>query len=86
MADGNSRTGAASREVPPTPQPVRQAELLVRRLQARIVKAHAAGRWNPESFRDNACSRTRTAAAFWPWNECATTTVRTRPAWTGKPD
>jgi retron-type reverse transcriptase len=49
MTDGKSRTGAAShgsQEVPPTPQQVQAAEGHVRRLQARIVKAQAAGRWN----------------------------------------
>ena len=49
MADGTSRTGAAShgsQEVPPTPQQVEAAEAHVRRLQARIVKAQAEGRWN----------------------------------------
>jgi RNA-directed DNA polymerase len=46
MADGASRTGAASRETSPTAHEVRQAEQLVRRLQARIVKAQAQGRWN----------------------------------------
>ena len=47
MADGKRRTGAASRPCrAPTAQEVRQAEARVRRLQARIVKAQAVGRWN----------------------------------------
>jgi RNA-directed DNA polymerase len=47
MAGGSVRTGAASREPSsPTLLEVRKAEALVRRLQARIVKAQAEGRWN----------------------------------------
>lgn len=47
MTDDQRRTGAASRSWrPPTAQEVRQAEARVRRLQARIVKAQAVGRWN----------------------------------------
>ena len=41
MADGESRTGAAAHETE-----LRRAEELVRRLQARIVKAQREGRWN----------------------------------------
>lgn len=39
MADGESRSGAASHDL-------KKAEQMVRRLQARIVKAQEAGRWN----------------------------------------
>jgi RNA-directed DNA polymerase len=46
MTDGESRTGAASHEEEPTTRAVRRAEQLVRRLQARIVKAQRAGRGN----------------------------------------
>ena len=46
MTDGKGRTGAASHGGPPTAQQLREAEANVRRLQARIVKAQAAGRWN----------------------------------------
>ena len=47
MTDGTNRTGAASHDPPPTPARIRQrAEANVRRLQARIVKAQAEGRWN----------------------------------------
>ena len=41
MADGESRTGAAAHETE-----LRTAERLVRRLQARIVKAQREGSWN----------------------------------------
>jgi len=41
MADGESRTGAVPHELDPRPREVRRAETLVRRLQARIVKAQA---------------------------------------------
>jgi RNA-directed DNA polymerase len=41
------KAGAASRDVPAwTPEQRRKAEAEVRRLQARIVKATQAGRWN----------------------------------------
>ena len=46
MTDGESRTGAASHEEEPPTRAVRRAEQLVRRLQARIVKAQRAGRGN----------------------------------------
>lgn len=49
MTDGGGQTGAAfhaGQEVPPTPAQLRAAEATVRRLQARIVQAQAAGRWN----------------------------------------
>jgi RNA-directed DNA polymerase len=47
MTAGQGRTGAASHALrPPTILEVQKAERLVRRLQARIVKAQAVGRWN----------------------------------------
>jgi RNA-directed DNA polymerase len=46
MADGESRSGAAPHAADPRVREVRQAETLVRRLQARIVKAQQEGRWN----------------------------------------
>lgn len=49
MTDGRCQPGAAfheGQEVPPTPAQLRAAEAVVRRLQARIVQAQAAGRWN----------------------------------------
>lgn len=44
MTDGENRTGAASHAEDPSARDRRKAELLVRRLQARIVKAQQAGR------------------------------------------
>ena len=46
MTDGAGRTGAAPHETAPQEREMRKAETLVRRLQARIVKAVAKGRWN----------------------------------------
>ena len=46
MTDGSTRTGAASHAGPLSTAPRRKAEANVRRLQARIVKAQAQGRWN----------------------------------------
>jgi RNA-directed DNA polymerase len=46
MADGESRTGAASHEKDPRTRDLRKAGILVRRLQARIVKAQREGRQN----------------------------------------
>jgi len=42
MADGKNRTGAAAHETGPQERELRKAEAFVRRLQARIVKAHFA--------------------------------------------
>ena len=46
MTDGEDRTGAVSLEEDLRKRDVRKAEALVRRLQARIVKAQQEGRWN----------------------------------------
>jgi RNA-directed DNA polymerase len=44
MTDGENRTGAAPHAGDPPAQALRKAETLVRRLQARIVKAQQEGR------------------------------------------